>query len=339
MTAPIPTSPVLPALYSAPNREIIGDASNGTNGIRAITEAANHLAYHKVGTLVNDSFDEDEVALTDDDQYYTAGVHRRWFVKTPRYLNLQGAYSKFTVWFYCAVASGTIEYEVYVNNVLAGEISFTGVLSLGWHEATVYSGNLTLDDSLTAQEIRLELITWNGSNTTTYRIRDVASYHILDQTVFDVGEFRDNLIPSPTDIVAKNLSCNTFILRELQKLLINVWENRVGQIVTGCRYTLVPDVSTTDLQSVTKLRLNVPKGVTQARFRFLCLRGAGTTARLAISGYSGDNIETDHSKIPNPYDWYVMNYNVTPAGSPVLLISANNIYIYCICAEYVTGSY
>lgn len=339
MTAPIPTSPTLPSLYSAPNKEIIGDPSNGTNGIRAITEAANYLTYHKVGTLVNDSFDEAEVALTEDDLYVTGGVDRRWFVKTPRYLNLQGAYSKFTVWFYCAVASGTIEYEVYVNSVLVGEISFTGVLSLGWHEATVYSGSLTLDDTISAQEIKLRLITWNGSNTTTYRIRDVAIYHVLDQTVFDVGEFRDSLIPSPTDIVAKNLSCNTFILRELQRLLINVWENRVGQIVTGCRITVIPDVSTTALQSVTKLRLSVPKGVTQARFRFLCLRGAGTTARLGIQGYTGDDIETDYSKIPDPYGWYTITYNVTPNGSPVLLIVANNVNIYCICAEYVRGSY
>lgn len=338
MTAAIPSSPILPNLYTAPNKEIIGDNSNGTNGLYAVGQATNYSLYHKVGTLVNDSFTEDEVALTDDDLYQSSGLYRRWWVKTPRYLNLTANYSKFTVWFYFEKTGTDIEYEVFVNSVLVGVILFTGTLSLGWHEGTV-TGNLTLDDTLESQEIKIRVLTWNGSNTTTYRVRDIAIYHVLDQSTFASGTLRTTLYPVPTTAIEKNYGASTFILRGIQQNLVNIFENRVGQIVTGCHYRVIADTSTSTLESVTKFRLNVPKGVTQFNLRVLCLRGAGTTARLGIRGYTGDDIETDYTKIPNPVGWVTKSYNVSPGGSPVITILANNISIYALCAHYVKGSY
>ena len=339
MTAPIPSSPILPNSYTAPNKEIIGDSTNGTNGLYPVGQATNYHLYHKVGTLVNDSFSVTEEALTDTDIYETGSLYRRWMVKTPRYLNLTANYSKFTVWFYFQKISTDIEYEIYVNSVLVGEITFTGTLSLGWHEGTVTSGTLKLDDTLESQEIKIRVLTWNGSNRVTYRVRDIAIYHVLDQTTFASGTLRGTLYPTPTDTIAKNNGASTFILRGIQQNLIKVWESRVGQIVTGCHYRLIADTSTVDLETVTKFRLNVPKGVTQFNLKVLCLRGAGTTARLGIRGYTGDDIETDYLKLPDPFAWYGKTYDVSPGGSPVITILANNLYIYAICAYYRDASY
>lgn len=321
-----------PALYepaARPSSEI-GWSRPGTadRGLSRLGGAINSMLGTHFGMLVHDVFNPADLALTPSDPLDVAGVHRRWMVKTPSYLDITSASNRqFTIQVRVAKAAGAgLSYRLYVNGVLNLNYNFSsGGLTEQWVTITT---TVPFVDTVEYQEIRLERSGWHGGAAASDYCRAVRIFPNVWASIADKSDgWRFLQTPVPVSAFGNNDSAASFMLQAMQRNLRWLYERRVPTLYASTGEHV--NAGTT-LEDWTRVRLDYPAGVEQVRFWFYAY-GPSPSASIQVNGYSA-SVGTGSVKTPDPAGWASVTCDVSPRGSPAFRLATRESAIYSVCA-------
>lgn len=305
-------------------------ASNDRGFLR-LAQAANALMATRRGELIADVMDPAEMPLTPSDPLVIAGVHRRWMIKTPSYLNMTtAAQVRVTLVLRIAKAAGAgWQLTIYVNNVLSVTYNVSA-LALTEQYVTV-STTIALDDTLDYQEIRIEQAAWHGGAAATDYVRGVFLY-VTDgwTTHADQNEgWRNELYPVPQSSSAAggtNIACASWFWQAAQNLLTYLFKRSVPTLYAGTGEVDLAGVM--DSTKISRIRAEVPLDVQTIRVWAYCT-GFSASSQFEVSGYTASG---NSSKITATTKWVYVDYDVSPRGVPLLDWGGVDCYIWSVCA-------
>lgn len=333
VTSPIPLS----TREARPGSEV-GWARAGTadRGLARLGGAVNSLLGIYQGQLICDMMDDAELPLTPSDQCVIDGVHRRWMIKTPSYLDISAKTNRRCT-LQARVAKGAgagLTYGLYVNNVLFGTYAFgAGGLTEQW---VTLSSTLELDDTLDYQEIRVEQTGWHGGSALTDYCRGVRLYPNAWAQVEDQADgWRGLRYPVPVSVFGNNDSAASWMLQSMLNNLAWLYERRVPTLYASTAYRNDSAVST--LTDFSKFRADYPVGVTSLKF-WAYGSGPLTTSGIAVNGYTTEDGDS-FTKFDVAPSWKSLTYDVSPRGAPLLRLASRLCKIYSICAYCQDATY
>ncbi len=308
----------------------IGYARPGSNdrGFKRVGQAINSLLALRRGMLVCDVMDPAEMPLTPSDPLVTAGVHRRWMVKTPSYLNQTAVDTRqiTVVIRYAKGAGAGLQYTLSIDggastatfNAPSGAVSET--------YATITS-SARLTDTKDYQEILLEQTGWHGGTASTDYVRGVFVF-VTDgwTTMTDLNEgWRNELIPVQADLANADGSAATWLVQSAQDLLTYIYERSVPTMYTG---TGECDLSgTSDFTKYGRVRLEPVDDVEDVRFWAYCT-GYSSSSQFIVSG----NTAAQASVKPGvTTKWVSIDFDVTPGGKPIVDWGGEDVTIWSVC--------
>jgi hypothetical protein len=313
-------------------------ASNDRGFVR-IAQAVNALVATRRGELIADVMDPAEMPLTPSDPLVIAGIHRRWMIKTPTYLDMvASAQVRVTLALRLAKAAGAgWQLTVYVNNVL--RLTYNVAAGALTEQYVVASTTIPLDDTLDYQEIRIEQTAWHGGAAATDYVRGVFLY-VTDgwTTHADQSDgWRDELYPVPHANAASSsdndASCASWFWQAAQDLLTYLWKRSLPTLYAGTGE--VDMTGSTEVEKVSRIRAEVPLGVTTIRV-WAYVTGFSASSQFTVDGYTVSQASTKPGAATL---WKYIDYNVQPRGAPLLDWGGEDIIIWSVCAYCNDATY
>lgn len=329
MTEAVANPPVLFEPAARPATEI-GWSRSGVSdrGLAEQGDAINAMLGGHFGMLIHDTMDPLDLALTPSDPCVAAGVHRRWMVKTPSYLEITGAAStQCTLQVRVAKGAGAgLEYDIYVGGVLQTTYTFgAGGLAEQW---VTLDAALELDDTLDYQEIRIEQVGWHGGSASTDYVRAVRLYPNVWASIEDQADgWRFLQVPVPVSVFGINDSAASWMLQSMQRNLRYLYERRVPTLYASSG-AVVENASV--LTPWSRVRLDTPHGAAQVRFWFYCYRQSGTTA-IGVEGYTTSTSGVT-AEPPVSAGWVSVLADVSPRGAPAFRLVSRRMVCFSVCA-------
>lgn len=306
----------------------IGYARPGSNdrGFKRVGQSVNSLLALRRGMLVCDVMDPSEMPLTPSDPLVVAGVHRRWMVKTPSYLNQTVADSRqITVVIRLAKGAGAgLQYTLDVDGTTTTHNMSSGALS---EQYVTLTTTARLTDTKDYQEIILSQTGWHGGTASTDYVRGVFIFATDGWAAMtDLNEgWRNELIPVQADLANADGSAATWLVQSAQDLLAYIYERSVPTMYTG---TGECDLAgTSDFEKYGRVRLEPVDDVEDVRFWAYCT-GYSTSSAFIVSGNTASQAA---SKPGITTKWVSIDFDVTPGGKPIVDWGGEDITIWSVC--------
>lgn len=315
----------------------IGYARPASNdrGFKRVGQALNALPVLRRGMLVADVMDPAEMPLTPSDPLVVAGVHRRWMIKTPSYLNMTAINPRqITVVIRLAKGAGAgLQYTLTVDGTASTHNMSSGALS---EQYVTLTTTKRLSDTVDYQEILLEQTGWHGGTASTDYVRGVWVY-VTDGswTTHDdlAGGWRDELYAVPTDAAGVNGSCATWMWQAAQDLAVYLYERGVPTLYAGTGEADLAGMA--DLTKYSRVRAEFPRDVQTIRFWAYCT-GYTSSSAFWVDNYT---VSGQLSKPGVTTKWVSLDVDVSPGGVPLLDWGGEDITIWSVCAYCADAVY
>lgn len=324
--SPIPLSEpsARPASEIGWARAVVAD-----RGLKRLGDAVNSLIASRFGQLIMDVMDPADLPLTPSDPLGIAGIHRRWMVKTPSRLDLAAPQNKRCT-LQVRIAKGTgagLQYKIFVGGAAALTYSFaSGGLAEQWVTLTTA---LELDDAVDYQEIMIEQTGWHGGSAATDYCRAVRLMPNVWSSIRDQADgWRFLQVPVPVSVFGVNDAAATWLIQAMQRNLRYLYARRVPTLYASSGIYDASALST--LTEFSKLRVDCPEGVQQARFWFYA-HGPAPAAIVAVNGYA-NSVGYGDAKSPASPGWVSVLCDVSPRGAPLFRLAARETITYSVCA-------
>lgn len=302
--------------------------ADNDRGFDRIGEALNSLLALRRGMLIADVMDPSEMPLTPSDPLVVAGVHRRWMIKTPSYLN-QTAVNPRQITIIIRLAKGAgagLQYQSYINGALAATHNITALALSEQYLSLTTTARLV--DTVDYQEIRLEQTGWHGGAAATDYVRGVWVYVTDSWTSHDdlAGGWRNELIAVPTNAANPDGSAATWMVQAAQDLAVYEFERTVPTLYAGTGECAL--AGTTEFTKYGRVRAEVPLGVGTVRF-WAYVTGYSSSSAFIVNGYTASQQTVKPGVMTK---WVSLDYDVSPRGNPLLDWGGEDVYIWSVCA-------
>jgi len=286
MTYTRDTIPDLPLTYATALAEIV--SNNGDNiGMEKIVRALQFMYVAKQWCPITDIFD-DGMRVNGEIFHYSmkTPIKAGWDSPDPTYdvifrLNRQ-------------IASPTSEWTFELTNVTTGD-DVSGEFNGGVADTscpTWNAGSIIIDDTVDFNDWTIE-VTENsgiGAQSGVKSVSLVPSAADLTAVVLQAmdGGYLNGVIPMHVEFAGANEFTHTIMLRLASIMGINMWERRVGPIISSAyeRVWAEPPPGKDSFLLFDRVRQRVPAGVDAATFR-IRTKSTGTSPRVRIQALAG----------------------------------------------------